>query len=112
MVTLARPQRRRAGDSEASMNHRTGNRTAHATARAAGWHGGPSRAESEVTMLFGMPGSAIVPAEGKTNPQFVYDAYAAVTPRFGQNTNYAVYQMGTLLRKMMVKARTGMMPQD
>ena len=64
-------------------------------------------------MLLSMPGLDIVPAEGKTNPQFVYDAFSGpgkVDPRFPDR--YAVYQMGTLLQKMMVKARTGAMPQN
>ena len=57
-------------------------------------------------MLFNMPGPDIVPAEGKTNPQFVYDAFSQTTPAFTHDgTAYAVYQMGDLLTKMIFAMR-------
>lgn len=96
----------RTGDIITVMNGEEGFLAINAGDGFNGWHGGPTEAESYVPMMFHMPGGALVRPAGKTNPQFVHDAFdaytAANTPADGFLRSY---QLPDVLVDILSKVR-------
>jgi hypothetical protein len=70
-----------------------------------GWHGGPTEGESWVPLMFNMPGPAIIPAQGKSNPAFLHQAYAQAAAELQPNGSLHVRQMGEILEEMLESVR-------
>ena len=69
-----------------------------------GWHGGPEKAESEVPLMFSMPGpDLLVPSDTK-EPPFVLQAYNAVTQGAGWVPRN--WRMGSVINEIVSQVRT------
>jgi len=88
----------RTGDIVIVMNGKQGYLGVTKQDQLNGWHGGPTIAESEVPLMFSMPGPDLLP---ETRAK-LEDAYYEVVP---EGWYYRNWQMGEMLLKMLTQFR-------
>jgi len=87
------------------MNGEEGYLTVNSADGFNGWHGGPTRAESEVPLMVNMPGPAVRAANGG-NPAFVPGGFTeAVNDVLPEDGHLRNWHLSAILRQIVSKVR-------
>ncbi|HUU69018.1 MAG TPA: hypothetical protein VM186_05810 [Planctomycetota bacterium] len=90
----------RTGDIVIIMNGKQGYLGVTEADQLNGWHGGPTRAESNVPLMFSMPGPDILP-----ETRVKLDAAYYEIAKRANSSYYRNWQMGEMLLKMLTQFR-------